>query len=110
MESGEIQTCQLTASKSKIGQSHDDTPVDQSRLNAASVWMESGREWGFSDWSEDQWLEVDLGIIHAISGIIAQGKVEHDEWVSKIALYYSLDDRIMVRHNDSLTGDEKVKF
>ena len=77
------------------------------RLNFPPPAVPVHRAWSIARWDPDHWLEVDLGIDHFIHGIIAQGALRHDWYVTKVSVSHSLGDRIFVRHNDA-NGDEKV--
>ena len=39
----------------------------------------------------DQWIQVDLGELQAVSGIIMQGRANYNQWVTEYQVEYSTD-------------------
>ena len=55
--------------------------------------VESGKVWTAQYADTDQYLQVDLGTIMKVSGIMTQGNPQADEWVSQYTLQFSDKDR-----------------
>ncbi|XP_020907513.1 discoidin-2 [Exaiptasia diaphana] len=47
--------------------------------------------WAAGFWTGDQYIQVDLGSMMAITMVATQGRRTHNQWVTKYSLSYSLD-------------------
>ena len=41
--------------------------------------------------NQDQWIQVDLGELQTVSGIITQGRQDYNQWVTEYQVEYSTD-------------------
>ena len=59
--------------------------------------------WKASHVDVSQWIQVDLGNITKVTGIVTQGIFELHQWVTKYSISYSLDgDQYMSYKNDQV--------
>merc|ERR1711892_644830 len=55
--------------------------------------LESGKVWTAQNAIQDEFLQVDLGQIMKVSGVMTQGNPQADEWVSEYKVMFSDKDR-----------------
>ena len=103
MQSGEISDGQLSAS-SERDSNHSAT---KSRLNVVNPDREGS--WAAAKNDTDQWLQVDLVILHTKVTLVAtQGSNGHQgEWVTKYNLQYGNDTERF--YNYTVPGQNKTK-
>ncbi|XP_062340567.1 macrophage mannose receptor 1 [Osmerus eperlanus] len=78
VEDGLVPDSELTASSSTS--SHVPT---QARLKSNSCWMPST--------PVNSWIQVNLGMVRKVTGIILQGCPQNDHWVTKFRVQHSMD-------------------
>ena len=106
MEDGRIQDSQLTAS------SHwgDDTSsAARARLNHGPG---SGDAWHPKVFTTNEWLQVDLGVSTAVTGLVLQGRDLNNnnlQCVTKYRVQYSDDATVWVWIREANQQDAKVK-
>ena len=103
MQSGEISDGQLSAS-SERDSNHSAT---KSRLHVVSPDREGF--WAAAKNDTDQWLQVDLVILHTkVTRVATQGSNGHQgEWVTKYNLQYGNDTERFYNH--TVPGQNKTK-
>ena len=106
MQSGEIPDGQLSAS-SERNSKHS---VTHSRLHFVSP--DGAGSWAAENNDTDQWLQVDLVILHTKVTLVAtQGSNEHQrEWVTKYNLQYGNDTERFYNYTASGQNTTKVKL
>ena len=72
--------------------------------------MESGSVWIAANQTPNEWLQVDLGSIMKISGIMTQGAPEEDAWVTSYEMSYSDKGRDLWFDYLNHDGSDTVKF
>lgn len=90
MESGEIRDEQLSASSS-----FNQMPVENSRLHYQSRTRDTKSAWGpLHILGEDEWLQIDLLILHTITAVITQGVGDNYRyhWVKTYTLQFASTD------------------
>ena len=104
MQSGEISDGQLSASSERDSK-HSAT---QSRLHVVNP--DRAGSWAAAKNDTDQWLQVDLVILHTkVTRVATQGSNEHQrEWVTKYNLQYGNDTERF--YNYTAPGQTKVKL
>ncbi|XP_033116611.1 adipocyte enhancer-binding protein 1-like [Anneissia japonica] len=97
IEDGTIPTEQLSAS-SEFDLAYG---AHRGRLNTAT---DSGGKGAWSSKTNDQyqWIQVDLGKLHKVRGVITQGRNSYDQWVTFYEILYSVDGDIFqpIRNSD----------
>lgn len=103
MKDGTIQDNQLTASSEWAG-NHG---VNNARLDRPA---KDGRTGGWSARTNDvnQWIQVDLGAVRSVSGIVLQGRADYNQWVTKYKIQYSKDGINWQYIKDENQDDEMV--
>ena len=86
MENGKIADSQITAST----QLHATCGACNARLNLVGHEDKAGA-WSAGACNSDQWLQVDLGVITEVTGIMTQGRQDADECVLSYTISYSVD-------------------
>ena len=86
IESGKITDAQITAS-SQFDARHG---ACNARLNLVGGRDKAGA-WSAGVCNSDQWLQVDLGAITEVTGIMTQGRQDSDECVHSYTISYSID-------------------
>lgn len=86
MESGRIADSQITAST----QRHATCGACNARLNLVGCRDKAGA-WSAGVCNSDQWLQVDLGLIREVTGIMTQGRQDANECVQSYTISYSDD-------------------
>lgn len=94
MENKNIQDSQITSSTA-----WKNLPPENGRLNGESSWSAEQND-------KNQWLQIDLGEILAITKIATQGRHNYDQWVTSYLLSYSSDGKTF--ENYKFDGTEKV--
>ena len=94
MESKNIQDSQITSSTAR-----ENLPPENGRLNGESSWSADQND-------KNQWLQIDLGDILAITRIATQGRHDYDQWVESYLLSYSSDGETF--ENYRVDGTDKV--
>ena len=89
MTNGEIQDSQITASSEDAHGDHDHGP-NRARLDLQSVGNRKGA-WSAGSNDVKQWIQVDLGAITSVSGIVIQGRSHKDQWVTAYKVQYGND-------------------
>ena len=84
MESGEISNGQVSAS-SEWDANH---AAIQARLYFEADPDKAG-SWSAKYNNLDQWLQIDLGSKHEVTGLATQGRNGYDQWVTKYEVQYS---------------------
>ena len=107
MEDGRIQDSQLTAS-SYYG---DAVAPSNARLNHGAG---SGDAWHQSEFSMNEWLQVDLGVTTAVTGLVLQGRDRAMDWnfqcVTKYRVQYSDGATAWLWIRDVNQQEAKVKL
>ena len=103
MQSGEISDGQLSTSSGRDS-NHSAT---QSRLHVVNP--DRSGSWAAKNNNTDQWLQVDLVILHTqVTRVATQGSNEHQkEWVTKYNLQYGNDTERF--YNYSVPGQKTTK-
>ena len=103
MQSGEISDEQLSTS-SERDSNHSAT---QSRLHVVNP--DGAGSWAAANNDTDQWLQVDLVILHTrVTRVATQGRNGHQvEWVTKYNLQYGNDTERF--YNYTVLGQNKTK-
>lgn len=86
MESGKIADSQIAAST----QRHAICGACNARLNLVGSRDNAGA-WSAGVCNSNQWLQVDLGLIREVTGIMTQGRQDADECVQSYTISYSVD-------------------
>ena len=102
MEDGRIEDSQITASS----QHSISVAPKYARLN--HITSEGG--WAVSHSDSDRWIQVNFNVPRMISGIILQGKLAHDQWVTKYTVAYSNDGASSTYVADVDSGVDMVRF
>ena len=84
MESGEISNGQVSAS-SELDGNH---AAIQARLYFEAASGKAG-SWSAKYNNLDQWLQIDLGSKHEVTGLATQGRNGYGQWVTKYKVQYS---------------------
>lgn len=80
---------------------HKQTLTD-SLLRRSCAWLSK-----FQD--TNQWLQIDLQEVRVVSGILAQGRCDADEWTTKYSLQYRTQDNLNWIYYKDQTGNNRVK-
>ena len=89
MENHRIPDSQITASTVYYNlQTHGAT---HARLNRPNGYSGSSGGWEAGVNDVHQWIQVDLGIVKIVSGIVLQGRDGWGHWVRKYQVHYSAD-------------------
>ncbi len=56
----------------------------------------------------NQWLQIDLQEVRVVSGILAQGRCDADEWTTKYSLQYRTQDNLNWVYYKDQTGNNRV--
>ncbi|KAM7452301.1 EGF-like repeat and discoidin I-like domain-containing protein 3 [Porites harrisoni] len=86
MESGEISNGQVSASSEWDG----NHAAIQARLYFEAAPGKAG-SWSAKYNNLDQWLQIDLGSKHEVTGLATQGRNGYDQWVTKYKVQYSVN-------------------
>ncbi len=81
MESGDITDSQITASS----EASSALAAKYARLNLSPAWSAQIN-------NLDQWIQVDLVDIVQVTGVMTQGVVLYNQWVTKYKVEYSTDN------------------
>ena len=84
MESGEISNGQVSASS----EWDDNHAAIQARLYFEAAPGKAG-SWSAKYNNLDQWLQIDLGSKHEVTGLATQGRNGYGQWVTKYNMQYS---------------------
>ena len=84
MESGEISNGQVSASSEWDG----NHAAIQARLYFEAAPDKAG-SWSAKYNNLDQWLQIDLGSKHEVTGLATQGRNGYGQWVTKYKVQYS---------------------
>ena len=84
MESGEISNGQVSASSEWDG----NHAAIQARLYFEAAPDKAG-SWSAKYDNLDQWLQIDLGSKHEVTGLATQGRNGYGQWVTKYKVQYS---------------------
>ena len=84
MESGDISNGQVSAS-SELDDNHAAT---HARLYFEAAHGKAG-SWSAKYNNLDQWLQIDLGSKHEVTGLATQGRNGYGQWVTKYKVQYS---------------------
>ena len=96
MEDGSITDDQITAS-SEYNQNHGSR---NARLNRSQIRPRTGA-WSAKTNDLNQWIQVDLGGLKIVSGVITQGRNgENRQWVSKFSVQYSINSDTWINVED----------
>ena len=92
MENRRIVDSQITAS-SVWPDTNYLHPATNARLNRPHRYggTSTAGGWAAADNNVHQWIQVDLGIANMVSGIVLQGREEHNQWVTEYKVDYSED-------------------
>ena len=67
--------------------------IEQWRLHAPSGSMlDSEQSWAAGSNVADQWMQIDLGALKAVTGVITQGKENSNQWVTGYTVSTSVDN------------------
>ena len=81
------------------------------RLNRAGDSTTSFSSWSSAFRDAYQWIQVDLGFVMMVSGIVLQGRVEYVQYVTKYKVRYISDDDSSWRWvKDSSGQDDMVRL
>ena len=97
MASGVISNAQISASS----QMDDKHAAQYGRLKKAGAWVARKIDL-------HQWLQVDLGSYITVTRVATQGRNEHDQWVKKYKIQYSVDGVIFQVYKESGNDSAKV--
>ena len=86
MESGEISNGQVSASSEWDG----NHAAIQARLYFEAAPDKAG-SWSAKYNNLDQWLQIDLGSKHEVTGLATQGRNGYGQWVTKYKVQYSVN-------------------
>ncbi|XP_019639923.1 PREDICTED: uncharacterized protein LOC109481774 [Branchiostoma belcheri] len=101
MESGVIPDGHITASST-----HSNCPTRNARLHSQQ--SGSARAWcADNPLNTNQWLQVDVGAVTTVAGVITQGRSNYSQWVTSYKLRFSRDGITWSTYLDKL-GREKV--
>ncbi|XP_033109129.1 lactadherin-like isoform X2 [Anneissia japonica] len=89
VEDGTIPSDQLTASSVYNDQRW--YGADRGRLNADEN-AGYGEGWSAKANDNNQWIQVDLGILNEVTGVITQGSHAWNEWVTSYEVHHSVDN------------------
>uniref|UniRef100_A0A8C1P6E9 F5/8 type C domain-containing protein n=1 Tax=Cyprinus carpio TaxID=7962 RepID=A0A8C1P6E9_CYPCA len=105
-ESGSVMAEQLTCSNQDqyVGWFSSWTP-NKARLNSQGF----GCAWLSKFQDTNQWLQIDLQEIRVVSGILAQGRCDADEWTTKYSLQYRTQENLNWIYYKDQTGNNRVK-
>ncbi|XP_033118233.1 lactadherin-like isoform X2 [Anneissia japonica] len=96
----------------------EDGTIPDEQLSASSEWhLRSGahrgrlnniaNEYGYGAWSsltsdQYQWIQVNLGKLQEVCGVITQGRIGHYQWVTSYEILYSVDGNLFqpIRNSD----------
>jgi hypothetical protein len=70
----------------------------QSMLDSAKSWSTKANEVG-------QWMQIDLGVVSAVHGIVSQGRKEADQWVTTYTVTVSVDAQSWKALGITFTGN-----
>ena len=87
MESGDISNGQVSASSEWDG----NHAAIQARLYFEAAPDKAG-SWSAKYNNLDQWLQIDLGSKHEVTGLATQGRNGYGQWVTKYKVQYSDND------------------
>ena len=94
MEDGRILGSQITAS-SELTENDRVLGATNARLNHSVGYNGTSGSWSAAASNATQWIQVDLGVSKMgskmVSGIVLQGREEHNQWVTKYTVDYSED-------------------
>lgn len=79
-----------------------DKTKNSARLHGTSAWCAKTND-------IYQFLEVDLGDVHLVTGLAVQGNPTADEWVTGYALRYTTDRIEWLYERKDGTGDKGIK-
>ena len=105
MESGAISDGNITASsiKSKNHLAH------QGRLNFQASYSITGA-WSADTNDANQWLQIDLGVDHTVTGVATQGRTDKPVWVDEYSIWYKPDSAQQGRsYTEKVQGEEVIK-
>ncbi|XP_019637229.1 PREDICTED: uncharacterized protein LOC109479680 [Branchiostoma belcheri] len=77
-------------------------------LRASEARLQGSSSWASGPLDLSQWLQVDLGWMHPISGVITQGRPDRDQWVTSYKLQHSIFGDQFTTIVDLFTGLDKV--
>ena len=102
MRDGTISDAQITASSSHAA-NHG---PNNARLDRPAG---NGRTGAWSAGSNDvnQWIQVEIGTLRSVSGIVLQGRSDYAQWVTKYKVQYS-NDGITWQYIQDSNNDDKV--
>ncbi|KTG33752.1 hypothetical protein cypCar_00040895 [Cyprinus carpio] len=106
-ESGSVMAEQLTCSNQDqyVGWFSSWTP-NKARLNSQGF----GCAWLSKFQDTNQWLQIDLQEIRVVSGILAQGRCDADEWTTKYSLQYRTQENLNWIYYKDQTGNNRVFY
>uniref|UniRef100_A0A671PD07 Retinoschisin-like n=1 Tax=Sinocyclocheilus anshuiensis TaxID=1608454 RepID=A0A671PD07_9TELE len=106
-ESGSVMAEQLTCSNQDqyVGWFSSWTP-NKARLNSQGF----GCAWLSKFQDTNQWLQIDLQEVRVVSGILAQGRCDADEWTTKYSLQYRTQENLNWIYYKDQTGNNRVFY
>ncbi|KAI8517213.1 Retinal rod rhodopsin-sensitive cGMP 3',5'-cyclic phosphodiesterase subunit delta [Branchiostoma belcheri] len=79
-------------------------------LRASEARLQGSSSWASGPLDLSQWLQVDLGWMHPISGVITQGRPDRDQWVTSYKLQHSIFGEQFTTIVDLFTGLDKYEL
>ncbi|KAK7119288.1 hypothetical protein R3I94_021208 [Phoxinus phoxinus] len=80
--------------------------ASKARLNSQGF----GCAWLSKFQDTNQWLQIDLKEIKAVSGIMTQGRCDSDEWVTKYTVQYRTNEKLNWIYYKDQTGNNRVFY
>ncbi|XP_072030015.1 uncharacterized protein [Amphiura filiformis] len=98
MESGDIPDSKITASSAYTGAAYK---APKARLKSTTGWIPGTHD-------VNQWIQVDLGVPHVITGVVLQGRHDSAQWVKTYTFRYH--DGLLWRYilDDITSGNAQV--
>uniref|UniRef100_A0A8C9RKY6 Retinoschisin 1 n=1 Tax=Scleropages formosus TaxID=113540 RepID=A0A8C9RKY6_SCLFO len=79
---------------------------NKARLNSQGF----GCAWLSKFQDSNQWLQIDLKEVSAVSGILTQGRCDADEWVTKYSIQYRSNENLNWIYYKDQTGNNRVFY
>ena len=93
MEDRRIPDSQITVSSVFTGGTYNYHGATNARLNHPAEFNGTSASGAWVAAVDDlyQWIQVNLGVLKMVSGIVLQGREDESQWVTKYQVNYSLD-------------------
>ncbi|XP_078670674.1 uncharacterized protein LOC144910899 isoform X1 [Branchiostoma floridae x Branchiostoma belcheri] len=101
MESGAIPDGHITASSTHPGCATSKARLHSQQCGPAGAWCAS------RPLNTNNWLQVDVGAVTTVAGVITQGRSDYPQWVTSYKLRFSRDGSTWSTYQDKL-GRENV--